>query len=91
MKRIMIDVTQEDIEQGSRGSPYYCPLAYAFCRQFPGREVGVFWDFVILDDPKDGRQKIHITRTAQKFIGRFDANIPVKPVRFQFLVPAEVA
>lgn len=79
MKRIKICVTQDDIDKGIQGSGRYCPIALAVkrARIIPDHEVSV--GQIYLDFPE---KKVRPSRSAKRFIGRFDSSKPVKPFCF---------
>lgn len=74
-----IHVTQEDIDKGERKCCYMCPIAQALNRQFPDGGWEVTNDEVL--DVHSG-ETFSISDRTQRFIGDFDAGVPVKPFSF---------
>lgn len=87
-KILEIEVTQEDILNGTKSSPTTCPIALAIKRQIKnvvyvsvgGTTVNlVTKKMLFLKSKKD----YHLDRTAQDFIFSFDQDfIPVHPFTF---------
>jgi hypothetical protein len=81
-----IKVTQKDIDKGSKGSCYECPIAHAFKREVKNK---IRYAFAVNADSidlvtKDYRRYIYaLPKEAKKFIQRFDNDQPVKPFTFE--------
>lgn len=84
MKRIKVCVTKEDIKQGFRNAPAYCPVAKAL-----HRATGETWYVYGPEVAKAGREEHQqLSREATRFIVRFDTKKRVKPFKFLFKVPS---
>lgn len=92
--RYIIEVTAEDIADGFPGSVASCPVALAVARSLGIRgrwgnidvdsnRITIWWS----DDEKWHRTRGGLPRSIGRFIKRFDAHEPVKPIRFGLTVP----
>ena len=76
---MMIEVTQEDIDEGIIGSPRRCPVARAITRKLGSpAHVGieVWW--------KEDTEVFHpLSKRLYKFVSDIDLKRPVKPSRFR--------
>jgi hypothetical protein len=70
-------ITQEDIDNGIRGSIYFCPVANAFVRE-TGKAVEVTESGIWDENKMIVRNPIEL----QKFIEDFDSAKVVKPQEF---------
>lgn len=90
MKRIRVVVTQEDIDLGKPGQGDQCALGRAVQRIFPAAHVTRIeiqpsgLRSFLFGPPPDA---IPLTKTAKRFISRFDDGKPVKPTVFVFQAP----
>ena len=81
----LIKVTKQDIKTGVSGCPYSCPIANALNKQLnlpedtyvAVRPTDVGFSYSVIPD-------IPLSRSAKRFISRFDNNKPVKPFKFKF-------
>jgi len=95
MKTVKINVTKYQIENGTRVSPYNCPIARAIRRNIMikgdrYKDVSVGADNVdIFSLPKTVNVKL--PKEAKEFIRRFDSGLPVKPFSFTLRVPDKFA
>jgi len=87
MKRIVVEVTTDDIADGVPRDSFRCPLARAIVRVIgPEVSVGVTTITRYLDeDPYV--VMVPMTKRARAFRERVDNDKPVKPTTFTFLVP----
>ena len=76
MKKL-IKVTQEDINNGVRGSAYSCPIANACARESIFVGVG---DVIIRFKPNGAI--IHTPESVKKFVKKFDKGKSVEPFNF---------
>ena len=76
---IHIDVTAEDIERGVPRSSDACPIARAAKRVLKG-PLGVGVDDIAVFGPKE--RYYLLPDKAQRFLKKFDAKQPVKPISF---------
>lgn len=83
-RKMIIDVTQTDIDSGTRRSIASCPLARALTRAF-GRPVGA--EDVVIDFNK-GWRIASLPKRAIAFRNNFDAGRPVMPFEFEIEVEA---
>lgn len=85
--RIKIDVTQEDIDSGLRGSCHDCPVARAILGVLaPLNVVLVGTTYISLEKP-GCRWTGRSTKKISKFIQQFDSGILVKPFSFSLNIP----
>lgn len=87
-KRILVDVTQEDIEMGERRASMRCPVALAV-RRVPELSACVVGPKdVISDSPAHPNGlDIPLPGAAIKFVLRFDSGRPVRPFSFELELP----
>lgn len=79
MKTKIIQVTQDDINNGERFTVYNCPVARALARAFK-MEMWCYEDFGKTCDQKAiGKIPLHI----KKWIIDFDLRRTVKPIEFE--------
>lgn len=76
---VIIEVTQEDIDNGFVDHCQLCPIALALARAgFPKPAVlGPFFNF------GDDRQKVELPECCGEFIDQFDDEEPVQPFSFE--------
>ena len=92
--RVRINVTQKDIENGIAGAKARCPIALAACRAFrattsadrgvevhPLRGVG----YPIRGSFREAVYEYELPMRVSNWIGIFDNEEPVKPIRFTTL------
>jgi hypothetical protein len=87
MYRLVVDVTQEDIDNGNLpvsrityNRPHCCPIAQSLKRRgFEDVHVGSFVDF-FYEEP----QRYMLSPRAEVFIEKFDSGSKVEPSRFIF-------
>lgn len=72
-----VNVTQYDIETGTRQSSMFCPVAYAIKAAFNTKQVYVMDDRVRIND-----KTFRLAPEAQAFIKSFDAWDSVEPFEF---------
>ena len=89
-----VEVTQEDIEIGIKGNARACPLAHAFRRALPGRDVTVFRHWAYDEGPEGWNEsretwkqrskigRFHLPQEATDFVSRFDRGDAVQPTVF---------
>lgn len=77
----LINVTQEDINNGKSGSPWSCPIALAGKRVFGNSFT---WGYSSGHTQDGGPLKTYIalTNDAPDFVNRFDKRLPVEPFSF---------
>lgn len=99
MRELLIDVTQEDINEGFKCDCTFCPVARALARHIINTKVMyVLVDTEYMKLSRVGakladRTDIRICRTPDKardFIYRFDDGDEVHPFQFTIQVPPEV-
>jgi hypothetical protein len=71
---MQIQITQSDIDQGHRGSPFGCPVARAIRRYFPNCSVLVGGAYIFINNSSRT-----ITDSTRKFIDAYDTEKPVSP------------
>lgn len=86
MKRKMVHVTQEHIDNGYAYDDRECPIAHA-CSDVGLNRPSVDWTYVMYRECDCRtcfckRHKAYLPRSAQRFIKRFDTGKPVKPFNF---------
>lgn len=81
-----IDVTQEDIDQGTRGQCKLCPVALAISRA-SGFTAFVRFGVTLFDDYRLEVERSGLPQAAVDFICKFDSELPVQP--FSFDLPLE--
>lgn len=86
MARILVSVTQDDIDRGVAFVAEACPVALAIRRQTPFHQAVVYsytWA------PEGGHKKLLNNPTSvQRFIWRFDGNrMTARPFRFWLVLP----
>ena len=64
---MIVEITQEDIDQGIKGECSKCPLALALKRVFPIDEVGVYYFTFSV-----GRKHHNLSDEAMMFVRNFD-------------------
>lgn len=84
---MLIHVTQADIDAGKQSDCYLCPIASAVNRalnnpqDYFGAQV-----YRMCITPKVGYKPQFTSRRVERFIFRFDHNLPVKPFNFRLAV-----
>jgi hypothetical protein len=86
MKKLKINVTEKDIEDGIEKDSHWCPIARAVRRIFPDQPITVGDDTVMIDD-----HHIYLTRRAMEFVHNFDTEGPVEPFAFCVLISEQLA
>lgn len=81
MSDLIIDVTQEDIDEGEPMSPFDCPIALAVRRKTRRKHVAVALGRKHIEC---GHKLLALDIDALKFGWAFDLGKPVKPQRFVF-------
>lgn len=76
-----IKIVKDDIDFSTRRSLYYCPIANAVKRRFPGKSVRVFLTDVCIEN----NSWFNLSQTAQSFIRAFDSGHDVKPQTIDIL------
>lgn len=94
MSKVLIEVTQEDIEKGVAGHGCLCPIAHAVgrCAAFAERDVIIGRDGIYLGaDPMVDDDKVTVLArfpdSAVRFIWLFDQSLEVKPFSFEAEIP----
>ena len=84
-KEYIVEVTQEDIECGSKGEGKSCPIALSLARLFPegAGQFEVGEDYI--EDEK-GFVLSNLPLTATHFIQAFDVDAKVEPFEFPITV-----
>lgn len=79
MTRMLIEVTQDDINSGRERNSDLCPVAKALGRYVKLPSVGLWHIFYNTEN----KLKIaNMPRSVMRFIKKFDNNKPVKPFKF---------
>lgn len=83
---LVVDVTQNDIDNGTRKSTGGCPIALAIQRTTgnPGAWVGLYSVGTLKTDRGRVTHTHRTSREAYEFISDFDNDIPVTPATFTF-------
>lgn len=86
-KRLRVEVTQADIDNGVRNDCSRCALALALQKLpgGPGVRVGNATVSVVRGT---GRTMYYLSKAARRFVERFDARIPVTPAVFVLRCPS---
>ena len=87
-KRIRINVTNEDIEKGNKGSIWHCPVALAVKRRLPEKHLYVTnYGYVVIET-----RDIVLSQKVQDFIDDFDGwkNTSFNSFSFYIKVPEEL-
>lgn len=82
LKRMTINVTQEDINKGVRNSCTKCPVALAVHRAL-NKMVRVGFSGVRVEFSIGVLQFLRIPQECQDFMARFDFGMPVQPFEFE--------
>lgn len=84
MDTLEIDVTDEDIIDGVKGSPYFCPVAIAVARKFhnPNTIIRVTCDRIIVGLPDQRWFSYTQPPKVRQFVALFDRGDIVKPFKF---------
>lgn len=83
MKQITVKVTETHIKRGKRVHSTFCPVALALKPHLKGKSFGVMYESVrIGSHPVE--EYFPLSKKVQKFIQKFDNNLPVKPFTFCF-------
>lgn len=75
-----IEITQDDINQGTPHSVVFCPIALAVGRKMDSC-VEVSKGGIVVDD-----KCFKMTKACKSFIVDFDYNKPVNPFKFRLMV-----
>jgi hypothetical protein len=87
MRTVTVNVTQEDIDRGRRGSCGRCPVARAIRRDARLTNILVDPFYVVVGLATPAFFTVHLPRIARRFIEAFDAGRPVRPIAFPLRVP----
>jgi hypothetical protein len=83
MKKITIDVTQDDIKEGEKASAEFCPIACAVRRLFPDSYIRVDDLLEVGPDDSDKDSEYYdLPESALEFIHNFDIGRHVEPFSF---------
>lgn len=82
-----IEVTQEDIERGTRGHCALCPVARAVKRAMRTEDVWADGVAIVLTRHGDNRLFLDTPDEAICFMEEFDAGEPVEPFSFELEAP----
>lgn len=87
--KVKIEVTKEDIKNGTPQDAGKCPIALAAKRKV--KNMGwVIADRLYIDGYPEGEEKfIDMPKKCEAFIDKFDMVKPVKPFSFTLNVPLE--
>jgi hypothetical protein len=87
MRKVIINVTQRDIDKGIPKNPCACPIHRAVSRRFRGQEICVEVNVILV-----GATIVQTPLEAFSFMGRFDRSggIVVKPFKFAIEVPDDL-
>lgn len=95
MNDLILEVTQEDIDNGKRRNCSLCPIALALMRKFnldPSEDsldaarVGLTMASIFpVMDRKRKSQYFYLPDEASEFIKDFDSKLPVKPFSFTLI------
>lgn len=77
MRRIVVDVTQDDIDNGIAHSPVCCPLARAINRSLVTRRTRVYSVSALILE-----RTYMLSGPARRFVADVDGGYPVTPSRF---------
>lgn len=87
-KSLIIDVTQEDIDEGKRFEPCGCPVALAVQKKIPERRVIVYSHKIQIGEDEIF---VELPPSAKEFICKFDKKSndksPVSPFSFELVIP----
>lgn len=86
--RVRIEVTQNDIRKGKRGSCFNCPIARAVKRATGCKDVDVDSDGTI--SLENGEVVIPSSIKRERFIEKFDDKEKVSPIVFLVNIPKSV-
>jgi hypothetical protein len=86
--RFKIQVTNEDIRKGRRGTICHCPIARAVKRELgaAGREVRVFPTLLRFQNRRLGQFDICMPSEAKAFVKDFDGGEQVQPFEFDIKI-----
>jgi hypothetical protein len=90
-RTVRLSVTDDDIADGLPGQPQSCPVHLALRRRLnDGWAVTVGRCGLVLEN-RDARRSftIDLPQSATRFITAFDRDLPVKPSRFDVVLPRE--
>jgi len=81
---IRVTRRRRHIKDGTKANPFCCPIALAVTElMLEGTEVRVSKAGMVVENLFSSDTLIPIPRAAQKFIGRFDECLSVKPFAFK--------
>ena len=83
-----INVTQDDIDQGTPSDPFCCPIALAASRAF-SVPANATYDYIALKLRNRNNKLYRTPKTASAFIRAFDHGQAVQP--FSFELPVSVS
>jgi len=83
--KVLIEVTQEDIEKGQRGMFLFCPISLAMQRL--GIEDPMVMGSVIHVGESEGEGFIPTPAEAKTFVEEFDRGATVEPFSFEIDLP----
>lgn len=90
MPKVMVQMTQRDIDNGRPGDPCNCPVARALKREFQDRRVSAGAEYLWVG-PSSRRITWRTPEIVRFFISRFDGGQYVEPLIFtlhdEFIVP----
>ena len=82
MKSLKATITQEDIDNGTKGSYYSCPIALAIYREYPNCGDVFVTDSYVWTTANNNLYTV--SKRAAKFVDEFDNGTDVKPSVFIF-------
>jgi hypothetical protein len=85
IKKLLVDVSDQDIANGDACNCNSCPLALAILRMNPGCRVQVLVGTITLTEASGKVWKAVTPRTAGRFMARFDAARKVASFRFKVM------
>lgn len=85
-KRLVVDVTEEDIELGEGNDCEKCPISLALLRMYPSSRVVVHKSYIYIEifdiDVEQTWAEYHPSSRAVRFMGRVDTGVTVQGSRF---------
>jgi hypothetical protein len=87
-KTVQVDITDDDIANGSRCSAWNCPIQRGVTRATGAQGVAVYPLWVAICD-SEGRwnESTRLPAVAARFISDFDRSLPVQPISFELCIP----
>jgi hypothetical protein len=86
---VIVRVTQEDIDEGTKGDCTFCPIALAVDRALGGECCVAVTIFDVYITENAHAEVFPLPSEARQFIQRFDKGKPVSPFEFELDLDAE--